>query len=83
MNQKLDIADVINRELKKASKQRNATMYLYYKQLQDNNNLVAFTIYNQFKGSWAYHQWYNRYKDDINDIVAMNARRFGEIWSAI
>lgn len=79
--EKLDMADVLRNEIKRASKQRNATMYLYYKQLQDNEHLVAFTSYDQFKGSWAWQQWCKRYSDEINDIIAMNARRFAESWT--
>jgi hypothetical protein len=78
----LDIADAIKYNLKKASKQRNATMYLYYTQIQNNPNILAFSSFEIFKGSWAYHQWYNKHQNDITDIIENNARRFGEVWRA-
>lgn len=79
----IDIADALKQLLKKASKQRNAPMYLYYSQIQNDPNIIAFSSFEIFKGSWAYHQWYNKHKDDINNIVSTNAKRFGENWSAI
>ena len=78
----LDMADAIKYELKKASKQRNATMYLYYSQIQNNPNIIAFSSFEIFKGSWAYTQWYNKHKNEIANIIANNSRRFAEVWVA-
>ena len=79
----LDVADAIKQELKKASKQRNATMYLYYTQIQNDPNIIAFSSFDIFKGSWAYTQWYNKHKDEIANIIATNLRRFGEVWRTV
>jgi hypothetical protein len=81
-NKQLDIADALEQLLNKASKQRNATMYMYYKQIQNDPNIIAFSSFEIFKESWAYHQWYNNHKNVIYDFIVNEHKRFGNIWSA-
>lgn len=79
---KQDIADQIKNQLNIAFKQRNAPMFIYYQQIQDDPNIIAFASFKNFKGSWAYEQWYKKNRNTINEFVVNNHKRYGVIWSA-
>lgn len=84
MKQDKTIAEVLVDELRKSTKMRDAIRWMYYKRVQDDDNIIAFVSYETFKGSWAYHQWLNKNKEEINNKIESDRKRFGyDTWKTL
>lgn len=84
MKQDKTIAEVLVDELRKSTKMRDAIRWMYYKHIQDDDNIIAFGSYETYKGSWAYHQWLNKNKELINNKIESDHKRFGaSIWKQL
>jgi len=78
----IDLADQIKNQLNIAFKRRDAPMFIYYQQMQNDPNIIAFASYETFKGSWAYQEWYKKNRPAIDEFVKNNYNRYQIIWSA-
>jgi hypothetical protein len=55
-------------QIKKAHREKNAEMVVYYQNAL--NNSVACVSFDKFKGSWAYTNWMS---ENINKIEAVES----------
>lgn len=57
--------DQIKRQLSKAKKEKNAEKVVYYNQAFGKSAVVDF---DKFKGAWAYEDWKNKNKNEIEKV---------------
>jgi len=55
----------IERELRKANKEKNAEKVVYYSQAFDKSAVASF---ERFKGSWAYNEWKKKNQEAIQKV---------------
>lgn len=72
----MDFEDHIRYEIKKSHKLRNATRLIYYTEALEQPGVVALASFEQFRGSWAFNDWFASRRNKILAFVDEQQRRF-------
>jgi len=64
----------LSSEISKGQTMKNATRLFYY---ETHKNSVAMVSYENFKGSWAFSEWFKKHEGAIINFANEQNHRFG------